>query len=692
MSVLAIMLTRRCNMECAHCSVESGPHAGGKGPSDEDLLRAVREGAAAGVEAVIVTGGEPMLREGAAINVIRECRRLGIATRIATNGFWGRTPERAERSLTSLIDAGLSGMTVSYDRFHASFQGPEPVVNIAQAAASLGFAIDVNVTRLADDDEIEPLIAPFAGLPGVRLRFYDVQPVGAARRLPGSTFRSEVEGFCSACGIPALTDDGRVTACNGPSYFLPSGNPLAIGSTGETPLAELLTRHRNDPILETIRTAGPAGLRDTLRKQPGFESYPFRESYAGMCELCHHITSDAAAVAVLRQVLSSPERAAEQIARRRIIEQERLGRTLSRSHANRQGAARTFLAIAIEGMSADQSGRVLGRADFDWRAGAESLIAAGLARPILSRIEDPALDRWAPTLFGDLIRRAAALDEAREMHQRRALGRVARALRDVGAPGIVTGGAAAWSWDATGPQPSRAVGTVEVVVSDAESALTARRACVNGDGAGAVAVRTRIAPREWGLPLESILAVATPLPDDALDGLHRLPPSEALVCGMVGASVGGLRAGLEAAWDAWITLRGKGLDIGRVASLVASLSAPRAFWVPARVLADHAGVPFPLEIFDGAPRDRRQRRLERLAVRRLFRAHAGSPVGEALFRCTWPALASGTRVDFGRRLPNVLTRAARELPVAWREAGAGGMSDAVREARRVVGTWRSGVG
>ena len=62
MSGLAIMITRRCNMECAHCSVESGPKAGAEGPPLFELLEAVRSAAAAGVDAVNVTGGEPMLR------------------------------------------------------------------------------------------------------------------------------------------------------------------------------------------------------------------------------------------------------------------------------------------------------------------------------------------------------------------------------------------------------------------------------------------------------------------------------------------------------------------------------------------------------------------------------------------------------------------------------------------------------
>ena len=56
MSVLAIMVTRRCNMACAHCSVESGPKAGDRGPALEDLLASVRDAAAGGVQSVIVTG------------------------------------------------------------------------------------------------------------------------------------------------------------------------------------------------------------------------------------------------------------------------------------------------------------------------------------------------------------------------------------------------------------------------------------------------------------------------------------------------------------------------------------------------------------------------------------------------------------------------------------------------------------
>ena len=692
MSGLAIMLTRRCNMACAHCSVESGPKAGTNGPPLAELLDAVRAAAAAGVPYVNVTGGEPMLRERAALEVLRECRRLGVATRVTTNGFWGRTPERARRTLSAMLDAGMSGLTVSYDRFHAAFQGPAPVVHIAQAAVALGVSVEVNVTRLADDEEIEDLIAPFADLPAVRLRFYDVQPVGAARDLTGVQLRSEVEGFCNACEVAALTDDGRVTACNGPSYFLPSGNPLAIGSLDEAPLGELLARHREDPILDTIRTEGPGGLRDTLREIPGFESFPFRDRYSGMCELCHHITSSPEAVAALRTVLSSPDRAAERVARQQLIDVERRGRTLSREHANSRGSARTFLALAVgETPDPEAAGRVLGRADLDWRARAESLIDAGLARQLVGRLEEPLLRRWAPALFGSLLRRAATADEERERVQRQALERLAAGLRDQRATGTIVGGAALWPWAQGSSARGRAVEKIEIVVSDRSVARAARACLENGAGDPGIAIRTRIASAPWELPDREILSTARPLPDPALEGLRRLAPADALVCTLVRASAEGLRLGLATVWDARAALREEPLDLERVAGLVASLSASRAFWVPARVLAAGAGVPMPEELLERVPTDPRQRRLERIAGRRLLRDRPATAAAEWSFRWAWPVLAAGSASAFGRRLPSAVARAARDLPAAWRDFGRGGVTATLRDARRVVAIWSSEV-
>jgi hypothetical protein len=195
-------------------------------------------------------------------------------------------------------------------------------------------------------------------------------------------------------------------ACNGPSYFAPPGHPLHLGSLREKPLAELLAAHRDDPVLDTIRTFGPERLREELRRVPGFEDFPFRERYRGMCELCLHVTSRPEAVAALRARLSDSRFAAERLAMAQIIVDQRRAGSLSRQTVNAEAAARIFHR-AIQTPNAAwtaESARVIGRADFDWQQQAEILVAAGLSRPLLALIADPDFSRFAPRFFQDRIR------------------------------------------------------------------------------------------------------------------------------------------------------------------------------------------------------------------------------------------------------------------------------------------------
>ncbi|MGE3512417.1 MAG: radical SAM protein, partial [Vicinamibacterales bacterium] len=397
---LSVMLTRRCNMTCGHCSVESAPGIRGE-PTEDELLEWVRASAAAGLRAIRLTGGEPMLRPAIVLNLLRECRRLGLSTSMTSNGFWGRTRAQARKQVRALLRAGLDSLVVSYDRYHAEFMGPEPVQHITNAAEALGLPLRITLVRGTDEPELTEVIGKLDGAASARIRIYDLQPVGRARELPMTLHRAEVEGFCTACSFPALTDDGRLVACNGPSYFEPAGSPLVLGSVRDTPVAELIDRHRSDPVLDTIRTTGPSGLRRELRQIPGFESFPFRAAYSGICDLCQHITRDADAVAALREHLARPQSAALRLARWRVIEGSRRRGVLSPSYVNGVGAARLFLAAAWEGRLDAEAEQVLGRADFDWRHSLAYLSGCGLARPLTGVLDAPALTRWVPQFHRD---------------------------------------------------------------------------------------------------------------------------------------------------------------------------------------------------------------------------------------------------------------------------------------------------
>ncbi len=643
---MALMVTRRCNMRCGHCSVESGPDVRNE-PSEKELLDQVRQAAAAEVRSINLTGGEPMLRPRTVLRLIREARRLGVATTLTTNGSWGRTTARARHGVRALRRAGLGSVAVSVDRYHDEFQGPAPALSIARAAEEVGLPVRISLvvpagpTGPTGEDGLAPLVAPFEGLPGTRLRFYGLQAVGRARGLPADTMAGAVDGFCSACAAPAVTDDGRLTACNGPAYFAPASSPLIVGSLRTEPLAALLERHRRDPILDTIRTFGPARLRDELRALPGFERFPFRARYLGICDLCLHITSDSAAVAALRARLDDPGLAAERRAAWLVIQDSRRRGALNPGRINGAGAGRVFLRAAAEPGArwTDEAAWILARPDVDWKRWASYLEACGLGRPLLPALDDAELRRWAPAFFTEALRATAVRDGIVGLVQQEVLRQVGIGLREIGARGVLLKGMALQlrAREQGSAVPFRATGDVDVYVGPGQG--PALRRCLlelgfHGDPDGrptsphhlapvvlqgiSVEIHTRIAAPFWRLPEAEMLARARPL--RLADGFGTLDAEGLLLHALVHCSQSCFSHGLRAAWDVLAILRAEpGVDWDRLARWVGAMRAPRGFWVPAAVLARELDLPLPADFLRQAPRDALERDLETVAGHRLFR-------------------------------------------------------------------------
>ena len=141
---MALMVTRRCNMRCGHCSVESSPDIQGE-PTEAELLDRVRQAAGGDVRAINLTGGEPMLRPRTVLRLVRTASRLGVATSLTTNGSWGRTAARAWHGVHALRRAGLGSLAVSVDRYHEEFQGPTPAFLIARAAEKAGLPVRISL-------------------------------------------------------------------------------------------------------------------------------------------------------------------------------------------------------------------------------------------------------------------------------------------------------------------------------------------------------------------------------------------------------------------------------------------------------------------------------------------------------------------------------------------------------------------
>ena len=418
-----------------------------------------------------------------------------------------------------------------------------------------------------------------------------------------------------------------------------------MGSLRQQPLAALLERHWNDPILGTIRTFGPSRLRDELKRIPGFETFPFRERYHGMCDLCHQITSSPEAVAALRTRLAQPPVAAERHAVWQVIDGSRRRGALGREYVNGIGACRTFLWAAWEPGRhwPPETEQILGRADLDWRHQAAYLSASGLARPLLGGLEDPALTRWAPSFFSERLRARAIQDGLGELMKREALRRIADTLRAIGGRGVLLKGSAILVLEGSGAHasPIRATGDIDLYV-DPPLAPVLRGRLLDVGFSGAVdaarsaphhlapvtfqglpvEIHTAIMPACWGLPEQEMLAHARPV--DGMDPLDTLDPEGFLLHAGMHASTHLFTHGLKTAWDLrWVLKRFEELDWDRLTSWVQASRMPRGFWVPVRVLCRELEIPIPLEFLARAPVDRRQRKLETIARARLFSAMEG---------------------------------------------------------------------
>lgn len=612
----------------------------------------VIEAAGAGVSAILFTGGEPMLRQDLVLRLVETARRAGLAASVTTNGFWGQTLPAARRTLSALRKAGLTFFTLSYDRYHAKFQGPEPARNIVRAAEELGVPMNVTITRVVNDSEVADLIEPFEGSRHPRLRFYDVQPVGRARKFPAASLRGETEGACQGAAIPAVTDDGRLTACNGPSYFQPATSPLNVGSLDESSLTDLLRKHRDDPILETIRAFGPARLRQELSGIPGFEGFEWKNSYSGICDLCIHINSNPEAVAALRERLSRPELVAERASSRLVLQGVRSRGEAGRDHSIGVAAARLWMSAARGEHVTQKQGwgevaaKVFGRADFDWRQMADYIAACGLSTAVLPAVARPAVTRWAPALFAERIQADALKQGRRELVQHTVLRALDAELAGLGASAVLLKGAALMARNPRdappGRLPRRGVGDIDILVCDGAADALRKRLLERGwsgltDARRTgphhlapvylhglpVEIHTRIMPWFWRLPEREMLSRAQPAPN--FQCLSTLDTEGMILHALMHCAAHLFGCGLKAAWDvAWLLEREPELHTDRVRAWADRCAMPAGFYLPAKVIRDSLDVAIPSKLLDRVPNVPRFGPLERVVRLRLFLAMEGA--------------------------------------------------------------------
>lgn len=296
---LRMSLTDRCNFRCRYCMPDR-PHWLPKKAllNRDELLMLARLFVQSGIEAIRLTGGEPLLRMDAAecVAAINTLRPLGLRRiSLTTNG------SRLADRLAALRAAGLDDINISLDaldpvRF-AKLRGHAiaPVLEgIAETIVQgVPFKLNTVLVRGYNEDEILPLTA-WAMERGAPLRFIEYMPLDApgnwsagqvvpeAEILHTLRKRHRVEALprSSEPATRYLVDGhytlGVISTISNP--FCSSCDRLRLTASGE--LYPCLFSSHGTALGALLRTgASPAELQATIRtsvwnKEAGYAASP----------------------------------------------------------------------------------------------------------------------------------------------------------------------------------------------------------------------------------------------------------------------------------------------------------------------------------------------------------------------------------------------------------------------------------
>lgn len=154
--LIAWEMTKRCNLRCAHCRIEEGAAARGGDLTTAEAVRVIDSIAAHYQPILIMTGGDPLLRQDF-FELAAHATSRGLRAVLASCGF-GVTPASVER----LKEVGIRRLSFSLDaatrEAHDAFRNEPGAWDAVMTAAGhckragLEFQINTTITRLNRKD------------------------------------------------------------------------------------------------------------------------------------------------------------------------------------------------------------------------------------------------------------------------------------------------------------------------------------------------------------------------------------------------------------------------------------------------------------------------------------------------------------------------------------------------------------
>lgn len=314
-TILSIITTYKCTSSCNNCCFQCTPSRSEFLAIDE-IKKYIKEAIDTydTIKLVVFTGGECFLYKEQLPLLVEFASKLGLKTRIVTNGYWANTYEIAYQKINNLVSVGLNEINFSTGDDHLEYVPFNVIKNAIIASIANGLAPLVNIEsaeekkftskNLLNDSELKKFIEQGKlhiingiWIPMKNEKKQNISSVDRSVLLKGSNKFSLTEQRCTNLFTTITIDPNhRMTACCGlTSKYIKF---LDLGSLKKYSIKFLYEKQFGDFLKIWISTEGPHKIMGFISKH--FSNSKFEYEKMHPCQVCAMIFNNSEYLTFLR--------------------------------------------------------------------------------------------------------------------------------------------------------------------------------------------------------------------------------------------------------------------------------------------------------------------------------------------------------------------------------------------------------
>lgn len=212
-------VTRACNLACLHCYASARSSAAPGELTTEEALALVRSLENMRCPALLLSGGEPLVRPDC-FRLVEEARSRGISVTLSTNGTLidARTARRLASLGVSYVGISIDGDPDTHDRLRARRGAWQLSVSALEVLADAGVKRGIRFTLTpATAEALEDVLALVDDKGVERFCMYHLVPSGRGRRIDDVTPQQRLQALLTVFEFAASRPRTEVLTVANPS-------------------------------------------------------------------------------------------------------------------------------------------------------------------------------------------------------------------------------------------------------------------------------------------------------------------------------------------------------------------------------------------------------------------------------------------------------------------------------------------